>query len=109
MEDEFNPVPLFIGNSKTAASVFFPVSQQAFIEIMGDYTPGIVRAEIIAVYGEADDPFLEYRTGLNGGTEILVPPEPGKKHIEDPLIIIVPDKPGPVPHPLDDKHRQGRK
>jgi hypothetical protein len=109
MEDEFDPVPLFIGNGKAAAPVFFPVLQKTFIETAGDHAPGVIQAEVITVYGETDDPFLEYRTGLNGGTKVLISPEPGKKHIEDPFIIVVPDEPGPVPHPLDDKHRQGRK
>jgi hypothetical protein len=35
--------------------------------------------------------------------------EAGKEDIEKPFIVIIPDKPRPVPHLQNDKNRKGRK
>jgi hypothetical protein len=104
MDDEFDPVSPPVRNSIAAVFHSLVSIKDTLVKIRGNRSPLIGRGKVITVDPKAGDPFPEQRGGLDGGAEIIVISKAGKEEIKKSFVVIVPDEPGPVSHPNDNKN-----
>jgi hypothetical protein len=80
--------------------------QHSLIKNRRRRAPMVNRGEVPVINSETGDPFFQYGIRFDGGTEIIKAPQAGKKGVEYPLVVVIPDKPRPVPQSPDGKDRE---